>query len=85
MNLRGIRTSIFAFITLFLICPCSIQAASNYQLPDSIVTEDNMYKYMFTDFGKAQAIMQAMRERKKLPNWKLDYTEGDLLFNTGHY
>lgn len=85
MNLRGIRTSIFAFIAFILMCPCSIQAASNYQLPDSIVTEDNVYKYMFTDFDKAQAIMQAMRERKKLPDWELDYVEGDLLFNTGHY
>ena len=54
-------------------------------LPDSVVTEDNVYRYMFSDTGKAEAIMEALRERKKMPDWELDYTEGDLWFNTGRY
>lgn len=58
---------------------------SSQTLPDSVVTEDNVYRYMFSDTKKAEAIMEALRERKKMSGWELDYTEGDLWFNTGRY
>ena len=57
----------------------------SHSLPDSVVTEDNVYRYMFSDTGKAERIMEALRERKKMPEWELDYTEGDLWYNTGRY
>lgn len=59
--------------------------AQNNQLPDSLLTDDYVYEYTFSDFDKAERIMQELRKRKSLPNYKLDATEGDLYFNTGHY
>lgn len=58
---------------------------SSQVLPDSVVTADNVYRYMFSDTKKAEAIMEELRERKKMSDWKLDYTEGDLWFDTGRY
>ena len=54
-------------------------------LPDSLLTDDYVYEYTFSDFDKAEQIMQELRKRKSLPDYKLDATEGDLYFNTGHY
>lgn len=65
------------------VCRASGEMSS---LPDSLVTDDNVYRYMFSDPEKAEAVMAALRERRKLPDWELDYTEGDLCYNTGkHY
>lgn len=54
-------------------------------LPDSLLTDDYVYEYTFSDFDKAERIMQELRKQKSLPDYKLDATEGDLYFNTGHY
>ncbi len=54
-------------------------------LPDSLLTEDKVYAYTFSDFGKAWRIMQQLRLRKAAPEFSLDRTEGDLYFNTGKY
>lgn len=54
-------------------------------LPDSLLTDDYVYEYTFSDFNKAERIMQELRKRRSLPDYKLDVTEGDLYFNTGHY
>ncbi|WP_455665052.1 helix-turn-helix domain-containing protein [Phocaeicola sp.] len=54
-------------------------------LPDSLITDDYVYDYTFSDFDKAERIMQELRKRKKLPDYRLDITEGDLYFNTGQY
>lgn len=59
--------------------------AGNASLPDSLITDDHVYEYTFSDFDKAQRIMHELRKRKTLPDFKLDATEGDLYFNTGHY
>lgn len=59
--------------------------ASTPWLPDSLVSEDNVYEYTFSDFDKARQIMQQLRTRKSLPAFRLDITEGDLYFNTGRY
>lgn len=52
-------------------------------LPDSILTEDHIYKYLYTDRSKSERIMAEMRRRSTLPAWELDYIEGDLNYNTG--
>lgn len=59
--------------------------AENATLPDSLITEDYVYEYTFSNFDKAERIMQELRKRKSLPEFRLDATEGDLYFNTGHY
>ena len=69
--------------SLFLILiPYSLRSAS---LPDSLLTEDAVYEYTFTDFPLAQQIMDELRLRKSLPDYRLDMTEGDLYFNNGYY
>lgn len=75
------------FCTVMVLCFVVgiAKGESSRALPDSVVTEDNVYRYMFSDTKKAEAIMEALRERKKMPGWGLDYTEGDLWFNTGRY
>ena len=52
-------------------------------LPDSILTEDHIYKFLYTDRAKSEQIMAEMRRRGTLPAWELDYIEGDLNYNTG--
>lgn len=54
-------------------------------LPDSILTEDHIYKYLYTDRAKSERIMAEMRSRGTLPAWELDYIEGDLNYNTGRH
>jgi hypothetical protein len=60
-------------------------ASGDEPLPDSLLTEDYLYEYTFTDFGKARRIIERMRERKILEPYRLDIAEGDLYFNTGRY
>lgn len=57
----------------------------NQPLPDSLITDDNVYEYTFSDFDKAERIMQELRKRKSLPDYRLDITEGDLYYNRGYY
>lgn len=54
-------------------------------LPDSILTENHIYKYLYTDRAKSERIMVEMRSRGTLPAWELDYIEGDLNYNTGRH
>lgn len=77
------------FVFMWLIVAAGLHAththAANTSLPDSLLTDDYVYEYTFSDFDKAERIMQELRKRKSLPDFKLDATEGDLYFNTGHY
>lgn len=57
----------------------------NQPLADSLITDDNVYEYTFSDFDKAERIMQELRKRKSLPDYRLDITEGDLYYNRGYY
>lgn len=59
--------------------------SSNMMLPDSLLTEDNLYEFTFSDVAKAHQIIKQMRDLKKLQPYRLDIAEGDLYFNTGHY
>lgn len=54
-------------------------------LPDSLLTENNIYEYTFSNFDKAVRIIEEMRKRNLLPVHRLDIAEGDLYFNTGRY
>lgn len=54
-------------------------------LPDSLITDDYVYEYTFSDFDKAVRIMAELRKRNTLPQFRMDVTEGDLYFNTGRY
>lgn len=57
--------------------------AATTALPDSILNEDYIYKYIYTDRDRSEQIMREMRRREILPLWELDYIEGDLNYNTG--
>lgn len=73
-------------ILIILCCLCTAYAdvpPTTESLPDSLVTEDNVYRFMFSDTRLAEAIMAALRQQGELPDWELDYTEGDLYYNTG--
>lgn len=89
-----VKGIVLAFLTLLIVYPQNALAASEegksynseyLNLPDSLLTDDYVYEYTFSDFNKAERIMQELRKRKSLPDYKLDATEGDLYFNTGHY
>lgn len=54
-------------------------------LPDSLLTDDYVYEYTFSDFDKAVQIMKELRRRDSYSQFRLDVTEGDLYFNTGRY
>lgn len=59
--------------------------AQDHSLPDSLITDDYVYEYTFSDFDKAERIMQELRKRKTLPDYRLDVTEGDLYYNRGYF
>lgn len=75
---------LFAFAGILLFAT-GAHAAGEEALPDSLLTEDYLYEYTFTDFDKARSIIGEMRRRKKLDPYRLDIAEGDLYFNTGRY
>lgn len=67
------------WVILLTIVVCQGVAAST--LPDSLLTTDAVYRYMFVDPGKSRGIIRTMRERKMLPEWKLDLADGNLCFS----
>ena len=84
------RNSCYKSLCLFIVVFNTFIITSNASgtqeiLPDSLLTEDHIYEYTFTDFDKAADIIKQMRERKLLPEHRLDIAEGDLYFNTGKY
>ena len=83
--MNNLYRAIFAWIIVAISLTGTYALAENTSLPDSLITDDYVYDYTFSDFDKAERIMQELRKRKKLPDFKLDITEGDLYFNTGKY
>lgn len=49
------------------------------------ISVDNVYEFMFTDYGKACHLMDLLRRQNGTPKYRLDITEGDLYFNNGRY
>ena len=81
------RKLLYVILLVLLHCfisPVSV-CAGTFSLPDSLITDDNVYKYTFSDFEKAQQIMEQLRKQKSLPPFRLDVGEGDLYFNVGQY
>ncbi len=84
MNMRRVYFVWFIFC-LFSLHGSLARSAESETIPDSLLTEDYIYEYTFSDFNKAVRILELMREQKKLPDYRLDIAEGDLYFNTGKY
>ena len=59
--------------------------ATGTVLPDSMVTEDKVYEYTFSDTPLAERIMAELRKQGKQVSYELDMTEGDLYYNTGRF
>lgn len=77
-------------LALILLSTCPLRATeittkAQMSLPDSLLTEDHVYEYTFTNFPLACQIMDQLRQRNLLPPHRLDITEGDLYFNNGYY
>ena len=60
-------------------------AASPTYVPDSLVTEDNVYRYTFSDTELSERIMAELRRRGSQDDYEMDITEGDLYYNTGRF
>lgn len=56
-----------------------------HTLPDSLLTEDHIYEYTFSDTVKATRIIDQMRQRKLASEHVLGIAQGDLLFDNGKY
>lgn len=76
---------IFVFTWLIIIIGLNATHAANCSLPDSLLTDDYVYEYTFSNFDKAVQIMKELRKRDAYSQYRLDVTEGDLYFNTGRY
>lgn len=84
MNMRRGYFVWFIFC-LFSLHGSLVRSVESETIPDSLLAEDYIYEYTFSDFNKAVRILELMREQKKLPGYRLDIAEGDLYFNTGKY
>lgn len=80
--MKGLFVHICLLAMAFIASPLS---AAGTALPDSMVTEDKVYEYTFSDTPLAEQIMEEMRRRGKLPTYEMDMTEGDLYYNTGRF
>ena len=77
--MTGLR---YRLLTLILLLPLAGSASNS--LPDSLLTVRAAYCYHLISPDTAQAIIQTMRERRMLPDWRLDQMEGDLNYNMRH-
>ena len=77
MEISCNKTAAAQLLILTMIFAQKAHAATT-ALPDSILNEDYIYKYIYTDRDRSEQIMREMRRREILPLWELDYTEGDL-------
>lgn len=71
---------LLAFVAMSLYGPL---LTARQVLPDSLVTEDNVYRYTFSDTELSEMIMAELRRQGRQPAYELDMTEGDLYYNTG--
>ena len=54
-------------------------------VPDSLLDVKKSYLFFITSPDTAQAIINTLRERKAVPEWRLDLAEGDMYYNTRRY
>lgn len=76
----------------FTLSICTSYATPKEEIvPDSMISEDGVYYYLFSAPKKSIFIMQQLREHqhdytgKKLSTLDLDFLEGDMHYNTSHY
>lgn len=81
------RLQIWLYVVLAVtsLAPATDAYADNPPLPDSVQTIDHVYKYTFSDFERAQQIMEQLRKKGTVSPHELDAAEGDLYYNTGHF
>lgn len=77
------RRFAWLLLTLVAMSLCGPLLTAEPVLPDSLVTEDNVYRYTFSDTELSERIMAELRRQGKVPAYELDMTEGDLYYNTG--
>lgn len=77
----------YVFLLVCLMAAGCLWAAEERQeeLPDSLLTDDYVYEYTYSDYDKAVRIMKELRKRETLSQYRMDMTEGDLYFNAGRY
>ncbi len=73
------------FLVFILGCWSMALFATETALPDSMVTEDKVYEFTFSDTPLAERIMAELRKQGKQTTHELDMTEGDLYYNTGRF
>lgn len=71
---------ILAFTWLVVAATLNATHAANSSLPDSLLTDDAVYEYTFSDFDNAVQIMKELRKRNTYSQYRIDVTEGDLYF-----
>ena len=54
-------------------------------VPDSLLDVKKSYLFFITSPDTAQAIINTLRERKAVPEWRLDLAEGDMYYNARRY
>lgn len=81
VKIKYIIPLLAAWLAFF--CPAFAGGDGGGSLPDSLLDEKHIYKYLYTDRGLSERIMAEMRRRGTKPDWELDYIEGDLYYNTG--
>ena len=54
-------------------------------VPDSLLDVKKSYLFFITSHDTAQAIINTLRERKAVPEWRLDLAEGDMHYNARRY
>lgn len=59
----------------------SLSGEAKLVVPDSLLTVPKVYTYSLASPDTAHAIIETMRERKMLPEWKLDMVEGNLNYD----
>ncbi len=69
--------------TLLLVClvVLSNNATASIVLPDSLISEEQVYERSVNSPDTALAIIQVMRERELLDDWHLDYMEANYYVN----
>lgn len=84
----------YKYLLLFAACIISTfatQAKHTNVVPDSMITEDGVYYYLFSAPENSDYIMSKLRERgcdikgKEISPMDLDFLEGDMYYNTGRY
>ena len=54
-------------------------------VPDSLLDVKKSYLFFITSPDTAHAIINTLRERKAVPEWRLDLAEGDMYYNARRY